>query len=658
MVIRIVTLFFLSLIFGIGSPAQSFKKLVKQGDKLYQKTLFDQASEYYQRANDMVGGNVALEYRLGMAYLEGSFKHKSLEYIKKVFDEFPEYDPDLEFYLAEAYQYNNDYEKALEHYLAFRPKAYDKFLIDQKIKGCNMGIEYVNNPKDVKITNLGKIVNSPFHDYAPLITADESTLILTSRREGSTGNQKADDNDFYEDIYIAKKKGDTWGLPEKLGENINTPFHDAAIAFAPDGKQVFIYYSINNGDIFVSNYDGNDWTKPVALNGNINSRYRELSASLTADSKKLYFSSDRPGGFGGLDIYVSTLQENGEWGPAENVGPKINTKEDEDAPFIHPVDNMLYFSSRGHTGMGGYDIFRSPNIKDNWGRPRNLGYPINTARDEIYFVIGASNKIGYYATAKNDGLGGNDIYSIMMDQRDYVKPASKKAAESVIEERNEPEIHMRIDKISKSPIITFSGTVLNANTKEPIKAKLVLSDNTKNMVVAIKYSGDDGNFSLKVPSDGNYGLSVEKDGFLLHSKYFGKRELKSDQEIKSTINLKPADIGSRVILKNIFFNSGKSDINPESISELDRIYELLSRNPKLSVQINGHTDNVGDDGYNKVLSRKRAKSVEKYLISYGIDAHRLTSKGFGEEKPLVSNDDEIGGREINRRTEIEITGNK
>ncbi|MDN5214607.1 OmpA family protein [Fulvivirgaceae bacterium BMA12] len=635
---------------------QGYKKLIKKGDKFYQKGYFDEAAEHYKRASDIIGGNVAIDYRLGMAYLEGSFKHEAMTYLKKVFDEFPEYNPDLEFYLAQAYQFSNNFEKALDHYLSFRPKAYDKFIIDQNIKQCNMGIEYVNNPKEVKIENLGSVVNSESHDYAPLISADESTLIFTSRRKGSNDDQLASDNNYYEDIYISRKSNGQWTTPEKLGENINTPYHDAAIAFAPDGKQVFIYYSVGNGDIFVSNFDGGNWSKPTPLNANINSRYRELSASLTADGKKLYFSSDRPGGHGGLDIYISELQDDGKWGPAINAGPKINTKEDEDAPFIHPEDNMLYFSSRGHFGMGGYDIFRSPYIKGKWGRPRNLGFPINTARDEIYFVIGASNTRGYYATAKEDGLGGNDIYSILMDQRDYVDLKKTKNVE--IEETNEPEIDLKIEKSSKAPLVIFSGKVIDANTEKPIRAKLVLSDNSRNLVVAVKYTNpQNGTFELQIPANKNYGLTVEKDGYLFHSRSFKKRAILTDKSINATIRLKPADVGSRVILKNIFFDSGKSEIKPESISELDRIYQLLNRTPNLKVQINGHTDNVGDDNYNKALSRRRSKAVERYLISYGIDPSRLSSKGFGEEKPLVSNDDEIGGREINRRTEIEIIGN-
>ncbi|MDN5202003.1 OmpA family protein [Fulvivirgaceae bacterium BMA10] len=637
--------------------AQSPKKLIRKGDKFFQLGFYDRAAEYYIQANDMVDGNASLDYRIGLAYMEGSYRHRALEHLKKVYDEFPDFTPELNYLIGQAYQFNHNFEKALEHYHLFRPNAIDKFTVDQNIKQCNIGIEYVNNPKEIKITNLGPVINSKSHDYAPLITADESMMIFTSRREGSTGGELSYDNTYYEDIYFSYNGGDSWSSPAKIPGSINTEYHECAIAFSPDGKKILIYYSTGEGDIYVSDFEGTQWTKPKPLNANINSKYRELSASITADGKRLYFSSDRPGGFGGLDIYYSELQDNGQWGRAVNCGPKINTKENEDAPFIHPDGKMLYFSSQGHLGLGGFDIFRSPKIKDSWGIPRNLGYPINTAQDDLYFVISSDNKRGYYATARDDGYGGNDIYSILMDQRDYVKPATASTNQEV-QPTVEPQIKALIDESGSTPLIIFKGAVLDAQTDEPIQAKLVLSDNSRNIVAIVDYSkASDGEFELRFPANKNYGLSVEKDGYLFHSTNFRARDIKQDKEIDRVIRLKKAEIGSRVILKNIFFDSGKDEIKHESIAELDRIYELLRSSPNLKVQINGHTDNVGEANYNKTLSKKRAKAVERYLISYGVDPNRLSSKGFGEERPLVSNDDEIGGREINRRTEIEIIGN-
>ncbi len=655
LLIRSTIIFILLSIVASTGMAQSYRKLIKKGDKLYRKTYFDGAAYYYAKAVEKEGSSAALDYRLGMAYIEGSYKPKAATYLEKVYNEFPDYSPDLEFYLAKAYQFADKYDKALKHFIAFRPHALDKFTVDRSIKQCNISLEYVNNPKDMKIVNVGKGINSDGPDYAPLITADESTMILTSRRAGSTGNKIDQDGYNFEDIYIAKNNNGKWGDLKKIEGGINTPYHESAIGFSPDGKKILIYYSTGNGDIFESNYNGGKWSKPKILSASVSSKYRELSASLTADGKRIYFSSDRPGGYGGLDIYYSELRSNGKWGPAVNCGKKINTAEDEDAPFIHPDGKTLYFSSRGHLGMGGYDIFRCPLTKRGWGMPRNLGYPINTANNEIYFVIAQDNVRGYYATTRSDTYGNSDIYSILMDQRDYVEPVASKQEEVIVD--LQPVVDLQIEKYTKAAMIVFSGKVVDAETNEPINARLVLSDNSKNLVVLVKYADPvTGEFNLKIPSDRNYGLTVEKDGYLFSSRSFKAAGLTKDKMMNRTIKLKKADVGMRIVLNNIFFETGKYEVQKESISELDRIYELLKGNKELKIQINGHTDNIGNEKFNKVLSRKRAKSVEQYLLGYGIDPRRLTSKGYGEERPLVSNDNEIGGREINRRTEIEIIG--
>ena len=315
LLIRRTIVFILLSVLTFSGMAQSYRKLIKKGDKLYRKTYFDGAAHYYAKAAEKEGSSAALDYRLGMAYIEGSYKPKAAIHLEKVFNEFPDYSPDLEFYLAMAYQFADKYDKALEHFIAFRPHALDKFTVDRNIKQCNISLEYVNNPKEMKIVNIGKGINSDSPDYAPLITADESTMILTSRRAGSTGNKIDQDGYHFEDIYIAKNKNGKWGEAKNLDGGINTPYHESAIGFSPDGKKILIYYSTGNGDIFESDYNGTKWSKPKILSSSVSSKYRELSASLTADGKRIYFSSDRPDGYGGLDIYYSELRSNGKWGP-------------------------------------------------------------------------------------------------------------------------------------------------------------------------------------------------------------------------------------------------------------------------------------------------------------------------------------------------------
>nr|WKN37168.1 OmpA family protein [Tunicatimonas sp. TK19036] len=621
---------------------QSAKKLIKTGDKYYNRGFYDEAIKAYQEAAEQEPDDLTITYKIGLAFLESKFKHRALPFLQKVKENTEDSTSSLNYHLGLAYQYNHQFVEALTYFHFYRNVTENPYTVDQHIKQCNIGIEYVNNPKDVKIINISSL-NSDNQDYAPLITADGSSLIFTSRREGSTGGKTAYDNNFYEDIYITHKQKNNWSAPEKISENINTYYHECGAAISPDGKTLFIYVDEGDGDIYVSTLEGTEWTPPIPLNQNINSPYRELSVSVNQDGTELYFSSNRPGGYGGFDIYVSKKDRRGQWAEPVNMGPKINTKEDEDAPFIHPKGDMLYFSSTGHLGMGGYDIFRSKLYEGKWSTPINMGYPINTAQDDIYFVIAENNTFGYYATAREDGLGGNDIYAIEMDKKDYQpaspKPIAKTKKTAPAKEKN---------------VAYFTGKVTDASTGKAVYAELVLSDNHKNIVIDRQYSDPKtGTFRIAIPKGDNFGLTVEADGYLFFSQHFDAEKLKG-KEIKKNIYLKKAEVGSVAILKNIFFNSGDAIIQSASIAELDRLYELLKGNPTLHIQINGHTDNVGDDAYNQKLSEQRAQAVAKYLLQYGIPAERVTSKGFGETRPLVSNDDETGGREINRRTEIEI----
>ena len=615
---------------------QSLKRLLKTGNKFYENGFYEEAVVQYKRAYKLAPDDLTIPYKIGVAYLESKYKHRALSYLKDVYQNTQDSTSTLVFHLGLAYQYNHQFVKALEYFHHYRNITENPYLVDQHIKQCNIGIEYVNNPKNVIISNLSKL-NSDNQDYAPLITSDGNSLIFTSRREGSTGGKKAYDNNFYEDIYIVKKQNDTWLNPQPISPNINTYYHECGAAISPDGNTLFIYVDEGDGDIYYSTSNGNEWSVPMPLNQFINSPYRELSVSINQEGNELYFSSNRPGGYGGFDIYVSRKNRKGAWMEPENLGPKINTEADEDAPFIHPSGKSLFFSSKGHMGMGGYDIFQSRMYQSKWSTPINLGYPINTAQDDIYFVSSADNAFGYYATAREDGLGGNDLYVINL------KP--EKESKQPVAKNTKPT----------QRVTYFKGKVTDGSTGKPIFAELILSNNEKNIIIDRQYSDPKtGIFSVAIPEGENFGLIVEAEGYLFYSTNFDASKLKGKTEINRSIYLDKAEVGSVTILKNIFFDTGKASIKQASISELDRIHELLKANPNLKIQINGHTDNVGEADYNQKLSEQRAQAVAKYLLQYGTSKTQVVAKGFGETRPLVSNDDEFGGREINRRTEIEI----
>ena len=537
-------------------------------------------------------------------------------------------------------------------------------------------------------------------------------MILTSNKPGSTGGLRLSDGTYYEDIYVSHKVNGIWSKPEKIGGGVNIKYHDAAASISPDGKMLFLYYEKGGGDIYVSKYMNEEWTKPEPLNDHINTFFWETAASITADGKTLYFTSDRAGGMGDLDIYKSELDENGEWGEAVNLGPVINTPHGEDAPYIHPDGKTLYFGSNGHLGMGSHDIFYSE-LKDGvFQEPVNMGYPINTVFNDNYFVITPDRKRAYYASLRPGGEGMADIYSIDIEQamKPKKKPvqeeiiaeeiiaeetatedviAGEEIAEELIAEDITEEAEVEVDNIvaaagpavpvevkeeekasvkyhdeelvqmqKELKVVTIlKGKVIDASTAKPLFARLRLMNNeTNTMIAELTSDPTTGEFELIIPNGGNYGVSTSKLGYLFNSINFDLPAFHEYQEIDTHIILQKAKVGSKVVLKNIFFDIGKSNLRTESLAELEGIKELLSENALLQVQINGHTDNVGNAVYNKVLSKKRAQAVVDYLIANGIDSGRLSAKVFGEERPLVSNDDEKDGREINRRTEIEITG--
>ena len=634
-----VRIFLLLILLSSTVYGQSFKKQIKEADKYYEDGYYQEATNLYLSAQKQAPDDLELTLKIGLAYLKGRFKDRALPYLLKVYEELGDDDPALTFQLGLAYQYNHQFIEALDLFIAYRERTENTFLVDQHIKQCSMGIEYINNPKEVKISNI-TAVNSEYQDYAPLVTADGESLIFTSRRKGSTGGKLAYDNNYYEDIYVAQREGEGWSRPRGISSNINTEYHECGAAISPDGTKLYIYMDEGDGDFYVSNFDGKQWSKPEPVGG-VNSIYRELSITTNAEGNKLYFSSNRPDGYGGYDLYVSTLNEFGEWGKPINLGPKVNTSGDEDAPFVHPDGDVLYFSSTGHLGMGGYDLFRSKLYNEKWTTPINLGYPINTAQDDNFFVIAADNVYGYYATAREEGLGSNDVYAILMDKRDYQEAPT--AAPTMNIARNTEDATY------------FVGRVMDLTDNQPLGAEIMLSDNSRNIVITRVYSNPvTGEFRIAVPKGENFGLTIERDGYLFYSENITEAALSPRQEVKKDITLIRAEVGSIGVLENIFFNTGQSNIKQESLVELDRVYELLKVHPNLVIRINGHTDNVGDAAFNQQLSEKRAQAVAKYLLNYGLSPERVSAKGFGETQPIASNDFEIGGRSLNRRTEVEI----
>lgn len=634
---------------------------ISNGDKAFAlgRGRYVEALELYMKAQKFNPNNALLNFKIGKCYLYSIDKAKSLEFFKTAEKLNPAVDYELPYLLGQAYHYNHEFELAMEKYKAFKtkltPKDYSSIgpEINRKIEECKVGMELIKKPVKVFIDNLGDVINSINPDYCPIINADETMLIFTSRRENTTGGKRdPQDEKFYEDIYIAYKENDNWTL-NNAGKPINSDLHDATVGLSPDGQTLYVYKGENGGDIYFCTLKGKEWSKPERLEKTINSKMHESSASLGPDGRTLYFVSDREGGVGGRDIYVSYLDKKGKWSEAVNIRA-LNTQYDEEAVFIHPDGRTLYFSSKGHKGMGGFDIFKSTYENGVWSEPVNLGYPINTADDDVFFSISASGQHGYMSSARTGGIGDQDIYIITFLME---KPMTGSSEDNLIAWRTVPVKETQVEKtlaVSTASLTLLKGKILDEVTKQPVEAEIILTDNSKSEELAtFKSNSATGKYLVSLPSGKNYGIAVKASGYLFHSENFDIPNAAAYQEIEKDVYLKKIEVGKEIVLRNIFFDFNKATLRPESTAELERLAQLLKENASIKIEISGHTDNVGSAAYNKTLSEKRAKAVVDYLIGVGIDAGRLTFAGYGFDKPIAPNTTEEG-RQLNRRTEFKI----
>ena len=655
------------------SGLKEAKRNIDEGDGYFDKSqkegyrLYGFALPLYLKANSFNPNNGLLNYKIGVCYLNSAWKQKAQDYLEKAYKLNLTAGENLRYYLGQALQMNMDWDKAIQRYQEYKAqiKPDDKesmARVDKKITECRNGIELVKNPVLVFIDNVGQEINSSFPDYAPVISADESVMMFTSRRDNTSGGGiDVNDQMYYEDIYISYGENGKWSPAKNMGKPVNTENrHDATVALSADGQKLFIYLddqTRGSGNIYECDLKGTTWSKPDKLNDNVNTKYHESSATISADGTTLYFVTNKEGGFGGHDIYKSIWDPKKQrWQEAENLGPTINTPYEEYSVFLHPDGKTLYFSSCGHNTMGGFDVFKTvwDEKKKKWSIPENVGYPINTADDDVDFVLSANGKHAYYASYKADGYGEKDIYMIT-----FITPKNPvlSTEDNLLASLTDPVKETVIGKAVAIPITAVSilkGTIFDAVTKQPLEASIELVDNGLNLVIAtFKSNSATGKFLVSLPAGKNYGIAVKKEGYLFHSENFDIPASAGSQEYVKDIGLNNIAVGQKIVLRNIFFDFDKATLRPESTAELERLIKLMTDVPTLKIEIGGHTDSKGADEYNMKLSANRAQSVVDYLSSHGIDKGRLTAKGYGETKPMATNETDEG-RQLNRRTEFEI----
>ncbi len=483
----------------------------------------------------------------------------------------------------------------------------------------------------ITITKLSGAVNSNFDEFAPVISADGLMMIFTSNRP-ITKEAIKNGKSGVENIYVSYYDEITWKWSEArmLENSVNRKGRNtSATGIANDGQRMLIYRGDPDGNIYESDLSGEEWSEAVKLPKPINSRKYETSGSISPDGRTIYFISNRRGGQGGLDIWRCQQDNLGVWGKAENLGPEINTPQNEEGIFIHPDGKTLFFSSRGHNNMGGYDIFKSVFENGKWGRPVNLGAPINTPDDDLCFVQTADGNKAYYTSSLPDDAGKKHIYEINYK---YFK------------------------KKNNGPKLTLVKGKVSDDTGKPIGADIEITDNVKNSVIAnVKSNSVTGKYLVSLPSGINYGLIVKRSGYLFYSENFDIPDSASFNQVKKDIPLEKITVGKKVILKNIFYDFGKASLRPESRAELRQVVELMDLNINLQIEISAFTDNIGTDEFNLILSQARAQSVVDYLFVAGIAKEQMVAKGYGETNPMATNETEAG-RQLNRRTQIKILG--
>ena len=484
---------------------------ISKGYKKYQSALI-----HYLKADSVNSKSALLNYKIGKCYLNITMeKYKAISYLEKAYKLNPMANEDLLFLLGEAYHLNYEFDKAIEKFMMYKQltkaSSFDK-VVDKKIEECNTAKEMIKHPVDVMIENIGPVVNSKYPDYSPIINAKETMMIFTSRRPNTTGGQIAlIDEKYYEDIYITYYDLDSnkWTEPENPKPPVNSDKHDATVGLSPDGNHLLIYKSNHGGDIYESDVDSSgNLTAPVRLPAPINSSSHESVASFSPDGKIMYFCSDREeDSYGGHDIFMSKQDSKGKWGPAINLGPKINTQYDEISVFMMADGKTLYFSSNGHNTMGGFDIFKTVYENGEWSDPVNLGYPINTPDDEVHFSISANGQHGYFASARPGGLGDLDIYRVTFLGVD--KPL-KNGFEELLASSNLPN-----QLLNNSDIQKIKGHVLDAITLHPISAKVTITDNeTKKVVDTLHTEPNTGNYFSEVPTGKSYDITIISENYI------------------------------------------------------------------------------------------------------------------------------------------------
>jgi outer membrane protein OmpA-like peptidoglycan-associated protein len=658
----------MSVIFSeaLYSQADSLQIFQTKADLLFDDSNYTEASVYYKKLIEQKPDNAQYNFRLGYCYLQsGETVAQSANFFNKAHElysseNYKEEAQTALFYQAQAYHKSYQFDQALALYKQLTEISENKELVNsakEGIKEVENAKDYFFNPQPLQVTRYG-ILNSGYDDHSPVISADEKVLMFTSKRPGNVGGKLTDSGEPFEDIYEYRKGKHP--RPVNIGSPVNTEYHDATCGLSADGNELFVYRATkrDGGDIFHSIFDGEKWSDPKRLGPNINTKYRETHASLSADGQQLYITSDRKGGLGGFDIYISQKQNDGTWGPAINLGPSINTSKDEIGPYIHPDGITLYFSSDGHPGMGGFDVFFSEKKDDiEWYEPENIGFPLNTVEHDVFFVPTADGKGGYYASQKD---GSTNIYKAtflakpeknisivagyVQDTEIIRRKFDKPEEYSISNDFHDPEsgdnypqnyqYSERSGTFQKAYVHGSEIVLIDSTLTVPSDVKILLKDiATGETIRDYKAADHNGRYLLTLTKQTDYILFFDADGYVFNAYNIHADQQKGFYQLNKNVELDRVSSEYLKATRTIGFEIGLTTLNDFAKLELDYLANFMTENTDLLVDISGCDYLVydSDPNFRRLeceYAEARKRKVTEYLEAKGIESQRIRANIF------------------------------
>lgn len=675
------------------------KKAYRKGRHYLKRYDYIRSVPYFKEATNLAPENAWYHFLLGKAIFEGDRPAEAKDALIRAYSLDNSVHEDIEYYLARALHLNQQFEDALIFYQTDLPRyeeGSEEYIDTQmRIRQCQNAPKIIEMKEYYKVENMGEYVNTPYPEYAATFSEGYSHMIFTSRRPRKLRHmvkRRYHALDINEEVYEARKVDGEWRKTKLFSRPIPRSTHDGSVGISEDGKTLFFYIAKNGGDIFISNQEDGKWSKKESL-GNINSdEYNEPHAVLADGGNTIYFVSDRPGGQGLKDLYVA-YKEGDTWGEPKNL-EALNTPYDEDGPFISADGKTLYFASRGHNSMGGYDLFRSTKMGNSWSKPENLGVPINSVGDDIYYVEEEGGEGFFYTSDRPGGFGEKDIYyaypfvpeetstivaGMVLDRETQLPVEAevrlkREGSDEILEKvqttngayefllpecGEEYVIDVKVDAGTETVVETgkynvVSGYIKDALTDKPLDGVVELIDpETDEVIQRVKVNPETGNYIMPVVSGKDYLLSVNANEYLPYYEEFGVSPTGEIIAHSHEVALQRKTDANKLVITWQFFEYDRDVIQRRYIKDLDNVVEVMNKVPEIKLNVVGHTDSDGSDSYNQKLSERRADAVAQYLVEKGINQDRLNIVGMGEAMPIYDNSSKEG-KKWNRRVELFI----